>query len=131
MKELGNDTDTSGTETTAQNGDRGNAEQALLARQNVRDEQEARLLEALLKFEAVAASTAVEFGRIDLALARMEGIEQQLSATQTELTGIARNVQKRDAWSIALNFVGAAIYVLLGAVITLLAEHLAGKWHLL
>jgi hypothetical protein len=30
-----------------------------------------------------------------------------------------------------LNFVSAAIYVLLGALITLLAEHLAGKWHLL
>jgi hypothetical protein len=131
MKELGNDTDTSATEAAAQNGDPRKAVKALLARQNLRDEQEATLLEALLKFEAVAASTAVEFGRIDLALGRMEGIEQQLSATKTELTTIARNVQKRDAWSIALNFVGAAIYVLLGAVITLLAEHLAGKWHLL
>jgi NhaP-type Na+/H+ or K+/H+ antiporter len=131
MKEFGNGTDTPATEATAQNGDRGNAEQDLLAKQNVRDEQEARLLEALLKFEAVAASTAVEFGRIDLALARMEGIEQELSATKTELTTVARNIQKRDAWSIALNFVSAAIYVLLGAVITLLAEHLAGKWRLL
>ena len=131
MKEFGNGTNASATEATAQNGERTNAEQDLLARQNVRDKQEARLLEALLKFEAVAASTAVEFGRIDLALARMEGIEQQLSATKTELTGIARNIQNRDAWSIALNFVGAAIYVLLGAIITLLAEHLAGKWHLL
>jgi choline dehydrogenase-like flavoprotein len=131
MKEFGNGIDGSATEATPQNGDPGNTVQALFARQNARDEQEARLLEALLKFEAVAASTAVEFGRIDLALTRMEGIERELSATKTELTTVARNVQKRDAWSIALNFVGATIYVLLGALITLLAEHLAGKWHLL
>ena len=131
MKEFGNGIDTSAAEATAQHGDRGNAEQDLLPRQNVRDKREARLLEALLKFEAVAASTAVEFGRIDLALTRMERIERELSATKTELTTVARNVQKRDTWSIALNFVSAAIYVLLGALITLLAEHLAGKWHLL
>jgi hypothetical protein len=103
---------------------RGNAEhvEALLAKQNVRNEQEARLLDALSKFEAVAASTAVEFGRIDLALTRMEGIEQELSSLNT----LAHKIRGTDAWSIALNFVGAAIYVLLGAVITLLAEHISG-----
>jgi hypothetical protein len=101
--------------------------EALLAKQNVRDEQEARLLEALSKFEAVAASTAVEFGRIDLALTRMERIEQELSSINT----FAHKIRGTDAWSIALNFVGAAFYVLLGALITLLAEHIAGKWHIL
>ena len=108
---------------------RGNAEhvEALLAKQNVRNEQEARLLEALSKFEAVAASTAVEFGRIDLALTRMERIEQELCSLNT----LAHKIRGTDAWSIALNFVGAAIYVLLGAVITLLAEYISGKWHLL
>ena len=108
---------------------RENAEhvEALLATQNVRDQQAARLLEALSKFEAVAASTAVEFGRIDLALTRMEAIEQELSSLNT----LAHKIRGTDAWSIAMNFVGTAIYVLLGAVITLLAEQIAGKWHLL
>jgi hypothetical protein len=101
------------------------------ANDNQNDRQQARLLEALSKFEELAASTAVEFGRIDLALNRMEEIEQRLSATQAELKTVAKHVQKSDAWSIALNFVAAALYILLGALITLLAEHVAGKWRLL
>lgn len=104
---------------------------AAIDNQNARAEQEARLLEALSRFEALAASTAIEFGRIDLALNRMEGLEQELSAMQTQLRAVSRTVQKRDAWAIALNFIAAALYILLGALIALLAEHLAGKWHLL
>ena len=99
--------------------------------QNARAEQEFKLLEALSRFEALAASTAVEFGRIDLALNRMEAIEQELLTIKAELKAAAGNPQKQDAWSIALNFVAAALYILLGALITLLAEHVAGKWRLL
>jgi len=110
----------------------GNAEQVdvLLVNQRVRAEQETRLLEALSQFETLAASTAVEFGRIDLALTRMERFEQDLAKLKADLKPVAQKIQGIDAWSIALNFVSAAIYVSLGAFITLLATHFAEKLQL-
>jgi hypothetical protein len=110
----------------------GNTEQVdvLLTNQRDRAEQETRLLDALSKFETLAASTAVEFGRIDLALNRMEQIERELAMVKTDLETVAQKIQGTDGWSIALNFVSATLYVLLGAAITLLATHFVGKLHL-
>jgi nitrogen fixation/metabolism regulation signal transduction histidine kinase len=67
---------------------------------------------------------------LDLALQRMQTIETALSQVQTEFKSTARKIQKRDAWSIALNFAFALLYIMMGAVIALLAMHLALKWHL-
>ena len=55
---------------------------AAIDNQNARAEQEDRLLEALSRFEALAASTAVEFGRIDLALNRVN--DRQLKQAACE-----------------------------------------------
>jgi hypothetical protein len=115
--------------------------EAILADHSAHEEPESRLINALdqvlqrqrdcvTQLEAATVSTAIEFGRIGLALKRMETIETALSQVQTEFKSTARKIQKRDAWSIALNFAFALLYVMMGAVTALLAMHLALKWHL-
>ena len=60
----------------------------------------------------------------------MEEAAVTLSRVQSELKSTATKIQRRDAWSIALNFAFALIYVMMGGLIALLAMHLALKWHL-
>jgi CHASE3 domain sensor protein len=89
----------------------------------------AHALEEVLQHQrdGVTRLEAATICRLDLALKRMETIKTALSQIQTEFKSTAR---KRDAWSIALNFAFALLYIMMGAVIALLAMHLALKWHL-
>jgi hypothetical protein len=106
----------------------------ILADHSAHEEQETRLINALDEVlqhqrDGVTQLEAIVC-RLDLALKRMETMETALSQNQTEFKSTARKIQKRDAWSIALNFAFALLYIMMGAVIALLAMHLALKWHL-
>jgi hypothetical protein len=108
---------------------------SILANHGAREEHETRLINALEEVlhhqrDGVTQLEAATVCRLDLALKRMETIETALSQIQTEFKSTARKIQKRDAWSIALNFAFALLYIMMGAVIALLAMHLALKWHL-
>jgi hypothetical protein len=108
---------------------------SILADHGAREEHETRLINALEEVlhhqrDGVTQLEAATVCRLDLALKRMETIETALSQIQTEFKSTARKIQKRDAWSIALNFAFALLYILMGVVIALLAMHLALKWHL-
>jgi hypothetical protein len=106
----------------------------ILADHSAHEEQETRLINALDEVlqhqrDGVTQLEAIVC-RLDLALKRMETMETALSQNQTEFKSTARKIQKRDAWSIVLNFAFALLYILMGVVIALLAMHLALKWHL-
>lgn len=91
------------------------------------DKMSANQREVISRFESAIALAGVEFGRIDLAIEKAEETQLQAEAlllalrqTQKDFASITDKILRRSNADIVLNHLKPCIYVLLGAILTLL-----------
>jgi hypothetical protein len=91
------------------------------------DKMSANQREVISRFESAIALAGVEFGRIDLAIEKAEETQRQAEAlllalrqTQKDFALITDKILRRSNADIVLNHLKPCIYVLLGAILTLL-----------
>jgi hypothetical protein len=90
------------------------------------DRMNANQREVISRFEAAIALAGIEFGRIDLAIQKAEGIQQQVEALVTKLDRTQQDfalttdkIRRRSNSDILLNHLKPFIYGIFGSVLTL------------
>jgi len=91
------------------------------------DRMSANQREVISRFEAAIALAGVEFGRIDLAIEKAEETQRQaevllvaLGRTEKDFALTTNKIRQRSNADIVLNHLKPFIYVLFGAMLTLL-----------
>jgi hypothetical protein len=91
------------------------------------DRMSANQREVISRFEAAIALAGVEFGRIDLAIEKAEETQRQaevllvsLGRTEKDFALTTNKIRQRSNGDIVLNHLKPFIYVLFGAMLTLL-----------
>lgn len=91
------------------------------------DKMSANQREVISRFESAIALAGVEFGRIDLAIGKVEEIQRQVEAsiialgqTQKDFARTTNKIRQRGNADIIFNHLKPCIYGLFGAILTLL-----------
>ncbi len=99
------------------------------------DKMSAQQREVVSRFEAAIALAGVEFGRIDLAIAKAEETQRHVEAlvialeqTQKDFAVTTNKIRQRSNSDIILNHLKPCIYGLFGAILALLVVFIG--WHL-